>query len=61
MGMTVRQWDDLVGDEWMSELLFGKPVKTYRQMTKEDLANMLEAKSISFRKLKEEFGLEIVT
>ena len=57
----MRQWDDLVGDEWMSELLFGKPLKMYKKMTKEDLANMLEAKSISFRRLKEEFGLDMVT
>ena len=61
MEMTLRQWDDLVGDEWMSELLFGKPLKMYKKMTKEDLANMLEAKSISFRRLKEEFGLDMVT
>ena len=53
--------NDLVDDKWMAMLLFGKPIKTHRKMTKEDLSNMLEATSISFRKLKEEFGLEIVT
>jgi len=59
--MESELWIGLEDDRWMRELLFGKPVKTYIKMTKEDLANLLEAKSISFRRLKDEFGLEIVT